>query len=465
MMGKWFTIWFLVFLFGSLFSLYSVVRHLRLESFVFDLGFYDQLIWLASQGKPLFLTTQGYHAWANHINPSLLLLAPLYWLWDSEIVLLLFQAFFVALGAYPVYTFALKKLKNVKTALLISLSYLLFFGIQNAIAYDFHPLALATTILSFALWFYEEKRFKLFYVSLILLAFLQENFFVLVAAIGVFIYFRPDEDKLGNKKRGVSITFISLCTYVLLIWILVPIVYGKPYVFLPRGIHNPFEVEKIKLAGTAFVSFGFLPLLSPSYSILLGEEFFQRFVFAPNNNYWQFGYHYNALLAPILAYASIEAIQKYLVKKQLAAQILLVSGTVASLVIVKPDIMRNMRPSWFSLSKYQDAKEIFSLIPNTASVAATNNLGPHLTHREKLVLLADCRIQDNLYETKFIYRCPEWMPEYIVADLDPKVGNNLWPDGSLETITSYLEYVDKEKGYDLVRRKGTLVLYRASRSE
>src|SRR3972149_4609453 len=114
-------IWILIVLFGVLYSLYSI-----LES----------------------------HPWADHFTPTLLLLSPLYWIWDNVVILLLFQAFFVSLGAYPIYLLALKKTKNKLISLTLAFSYLTFFGIQNAIAFDFHPIVLATTLLAYIFWFY-----------------------------------------------------------------------------------------------------------------------------------------------------------------------------------------------------------------------------------------------------------------------------------------------------------------------
>ncbi len=109
-MLKKYGIWILILLFGLLYSLYSVVRHLRLESLIFDLGVYDQVIWLASRGKPLFSSILEAHPWGDHFTPTLLLLAPLYWIWDNAVILLLFQAFFASFGAYPIYLLAKKKI-------------------------------------------------------------------------------------------------------------------------------------------------------------------------------------------------------------------------------------------------------------------------------------------------------------------------------------------------------------------
>src|SRR3972149_4893959 len=115
-------IWILIILFSIIYSLFSVVRHVRLETDIFDLGYYDQLIWL--YGRGIFYTSVlEAHPWVDHFTPSLALLSPLFIIWDSPIILLIFQSVFICLGSYPIYKLALKKLKRNDTALVISFAY------------------------------------------------------------------------------------------------------------------------------------------------------------------------------------------------------------------------------------------------------------------------------------------------------------------------------------------------------
>jgi len=118
-MLKKYGIWILILLFFLLYSLYSVVRHLKFETYIFDLGYYDQLIWQVSRGKGLFLSTIEAHTLTDHFSPTILLLAPLYWIWANPTVLLIAQAFIICLGAYPIYKLSLKKTKLLMKILLL----------------------------------------------------------------------------------------------------------------------------------------------------------------------------------------------------------------------------------------------------------------------------------------------------------------------------------------------------------
>jgi uncharacterized membrane protein len=453
-MLKRFRIWILIFSSTTVYSTYALIRHMRLESFIYDLGFYDQLVWLASRGKPLFLSMQEYHAWTGHFNPTMLLLAPLYWLWDNVAILLIFQAFFASLGALPVYLLALKNLKNTGLALLMAFMYLSFFGLANALAYDFHPLTIAVPLLAFVFWFYENKNWKLFWISFIGFIFLQENFLLLGFAYGIYLLL-----KYKDYRRGFVICVSTIVIYFIAIFIIMPGVGGRDYIFLPTEFMSPITSEKLLLVVVTLLAFGFLPAFAPLFFLMLLEEWGTRFMVAPGANYWSFGYHYNAILTPILAMASIEALRGQFKKRQRLGVALMLIGLVGSWIIVKPDVLKLLEPSYWDTSKGSAAKHIFDLIPPDAAVAASNNLGPHLTHREYLTFLTNCHdnLEEWIVETK---RCFKREVDYVIVDLSPDVGNNLWPDNNRESILAYLDYLQKVKGFTLLSQEGTIYLFK-----
>jgi Predicted membrane protein len=87
-----------------------MLRHRSFETGRFDLGNMVQAVWSTAHGHPLRVTTltgeQAFRLGA-HIDPVLMLFAPLWWLWPSPDLLLVAQALAIALGALPVYWLAL----------------------------------------------------------------------------------------------------------------------------------------------------------------------------------------------------------------------------------------------------------------------------------------------------------------------------------------------------------------------
>lgn len=465
-------IWILIPLFGVLYSVYSIVRHLSFDSLIFDLGVYDQIIWLASQGKPFFSSVLESHPWADHFTPTLLLISPLFWIWDNVIILLLFQAFITVLGAYPIYLLALKKTKDKLISLTLSFSYLSFFGIQNAIAFDFHPITLATTLLAYIFWFYEEKKYTLFWLSLILFMGLQENFFLTAFALGIYLILLKKD-----LRRGVPISILGISGFLLLIYLIIPSFGETPFIYLPTHLRNlsVFEViklifypfTKVQVFFSALLAFGLLPVFHPISFVFLAEEFLQRFVGSPIPTRWVVGYQYNAILTPVLALAAIEAIKRHFKRHKKLVLGLILAGVFVVQIWVDPALNKLLKSDFYDGMYYEKSnlrktdvyKEFFNLIPKDASVAATNNFGPHLTHRQNLIFLTNCYENKNVWEVD-TKRCFKLKPEYIVADLDPNAKDvNFYPD-TKELLVSYINHALNSYEYELIAKKEEVYLLR-----
>ena len=83
-----------------------MLRYDRFGTFGFDLGIYDQGIWLLSRAKDPFVTIRGLELFGHHANVFLLLLVPFYWLGAGPIFLLVVQVLAQASGAIAVFLLA-----------------------------------------------------------------------------------------------------------------------------------------------------------------------------------------------------------------------------------------------------------------------------------------------------------------------------------------------------------------------
>ncbi len=456
-------IWFLVFFFGSLYSLFSLIPHFTFRTFAFDLGIYDQIIWLASHGLPLFSSILDYHPWGDHLTPSLLVLVPLYWVWDGAAILLLFQAFFAAFGALPIFLLARKRLKDNLAALVIAFAYLSFFGVQNALSFDFHPIVLATTLLAWLFWFYEEKKWFGFWPVLLLFMGLQENFALTTVALGVYFFLK---DK--NWKVGLGTSLLGIVWFWIAVWVIIPHFRGEPFLYLPAHWEKlgwlgtleslVYPWTKIQVIFFSFLAFGFLPLLAPATWILLFEEFFQRFVGSSSPNRWGLGFQYNIILAPILAMGAISVLERYFQNRKKLAVFLLVAGVFLAQVLTNPSLNQLRQREFYDFSGAGDIQVVLKMIPSEASVAATNNLVPHLSHRRQIILLTNCLENKTLWYED-MKRCYNLKPDYLVADFSPKGSlNNFYPDNNPEAIKRYFEQLQDSGEYQLMKQQGTIYL-------
>ena len=99
----------LIFIFAVLYSLLSIIRHNRFDSFAYDLGIYDQVVWQYSRLKIPHSSIKEKIIFGDHFTPTLAFLAPLYWIWNNVRTLLIFQSFWVSISAFGFYLLAKHK--------------------------------------------------------------------------------------------------------------------------------------------------------------------------------------------------------------------------------------------------------------------------------------------------------------------------------------------------------------------
>jgi uncharacterized membrane protein len=171
------------------FAALSVLRH---EAFVtgrFDLGNMVQAVWSTAHGDPLKMTSlhgDQISRLAAHVDPILVLFAPLWLLWPSPNMLLVVQAAVIALGAIPVFLLARKHLASPRAALGFALAYLLYPATGWLTLNEFHPVALATPLLLFAFWYLDEDRLLPFAVFALAASACKEEIALVVAGFGIW---------------------------------------------------------------------------------------------------------------------------------------------------------------------------------------------------------------------------------------------------------------------------------------
>jgi uncharacterized membrane protein len=130
----------------------------------------------------------------DHVQPVLLLLAPLYRHWPDLRLLLIVQAIALSLGALPVYRIARRKLENPLLAMAFSLASLLYPAINFVNRFDFHAIAFTIPLFLFAVESLETGRNRLASVLLLVALICKENAGLTVFALGLYV-------ALARKQR------------------------------------------------------------------------------------------------------------------------------------------------------------------------------------------------------------------------------------------------------------------------
>jgi uncharacterized membrane protein len=145
------------------YSTLSIVRHNHYQSFGFDLGINDQVVWEYSHfHAPITIIDHKVFSskLAVHVELIYAFLAPFYWLWSDPRMLLLLQAGFVCFSAIPIYLLAKRQKLHPTLQIALLVSYLLFYGVQNALWFDAHSATFAASFIAWFIYFLVSQKNK-----------------------------------------------------------------------------------------------------------------------------------------------------------------------------------------------------------------------------------------------------------------------------------------------------------------
>jgi uncharacterized membrane protein len=474
--------WLIAALFASLYSAYSILKHDHFASSALDLGIFDQAVWHYSRFETPASTLRGMpNLLGDHFHPLLALAAPLYWLWDDVRMLLVLQGTLLALSGVPVYWLG-RRYFGVAAAAIWTVAYLLFWGLQNVVDFDFHEVALAVPLIAFGIYCIQVERWRLALAFILPLLLVKEDLAMLVAAFGVLYLVHR------RWRTGAALIAGSVAWFVLVTSVIIPSIapdgrfrywlYSRFGDNLGEAIagmaRHPKEVwsqlvwprSKLTLVGWLFVPFLCLSIISPIAvlavpllaSRLLGDYYFG----------WGRGGHLNGLLAPIVAMAALDGLRRVRdrfgldrrVVVGLAALVLLANAWQSTSLRGPPDfpLRRLLEPAyWSATSSDEDGRRMLSLVPDGAGVVAQDAIAPHLAHRQRIFLLTP----PSLEITSVISRPgPPYGPiDYVAANTRLQCFP-LYCDGASvnETFRDTVAAIPGD-GYGLVYSRGPWLLF------
>ena len=92
--------WGLLLTYTVYFCLLSCALHSTFGTSAYDLGTFDQGVWLAGHSSDQFLTVRGLHLLGDHVRLISYVLAPIYYVWDDVRALLVLQTIAIAGGGW-----------------------------------------------------------------------------------------------------------------------------------------------------------------------------------------------------------------------------------------------------------------------------------------------------------------------------------------------------------------------------
>lgn len=394
-----------VIIFGHLVYL----RHERFGSFDFDLGIYDQAVWLLAHGHG-FDTVRGLGVFGNHVNLAFYLLVPFYWLGAGPHFLNLVMIVSVGLGAIPVFRLARHWLTDEWHALIPAVAFLLHFTNQWMLQETFHAEVVAIAPFLMAYVAATEKRWRAYVGWMVFAVAWKEDIALAAFMVGLLLAVRGHRrDDPVMRRVGAGTVVTALLWLVICTRLIIP-------AFSPEGVFyedffGPLGDSPAALADTAVTNptaitrqletanavgyvrdltapYGFTPFLAPGV-LLIGLPQALVNLLSGNGFTWNVRFHYAAMPVAAATLAMVEGIGR---RRRLATRRILL-GLVAACSLattaawgISP-ISTYYREGFWPLTPNLRQSELERAVhtpPADASVAATYLLVPHLTHRRSI---------------------------------------------------------------------------------
>lgn len=447
---------------------FTSISFLRYDNFFtgrFDLGNMDQTVWNTIHGRIFQLTdpngTNSISRLAFHADFILILISPLYFIWSNPKILLLFQSVVLASGAFFLYLLSNDILKNKNISLAFAFSYLLNPLIQYANLYDFHPVTLATTFLLGSFYFMRKGKYLWFLAFMTLAAICKEEIWVIASIFGVYLFF-------VNKKKllGSFIFIFSLFIFYFLVSNAIPLARGSahfalsyysdfgdsPTTIIKTLIFSPAKTVGILLSRDPFIYLfrlllpvGGISLLSPLSLVFAVPDLLINLL-SNNSQLREIYYQYTSTITPFIYVSSIYSI-RFLTQKFSKIRITFFSWYLIFFALISAyflgplPLSRNPSISVFTeqLANRKEISKFLAHIPKKYSIAATNNLGSHLSRRQD------------------IYIIPLGMEN---ADIIAFLLNDKFAQPSLSAQKKFAQSLRRDKRYYLLYESGDFIAFK-----
>jgi len=192
------------------------VRHLLFQSNALDLGWFDQAIYLISQGQKPIISFRGFHILGDHASLIVYPLALFYKIFPSVYWLLFLQAIALALGALPTWQLAKQAGLNTSQAQVMVWVYLLYPLVFNLSLFDFHPEVFALPALLWLAWAARENAPKTFILALILTLSTKAVLSLTVIFVGIWLLVIEKKRLYGAIALGSGIAWFLIATKVII---------------------------------------------------------------------------------------------------------------------------------------------------------------------------------------------------------------------------------------------------------
>ena len=299
---------------AAVYVTFAVTQWRLLEVPSWDLGIFTQLAqaYARLEAPVVTIKGEGFNLLGDHFHPLLALLGPVYRLFPSGLTLLVVQAVLIALSAVPLTAVA-RELLGRRRGAALGVAYAFSWGLQGAVAAQFHEIALAVPLLALSLAAFLRGRWWACALWAAPLVLVKEDLGLTVAALGLVLWWR------GAARVGAGLAVWGAAWFVVTIGVILPALN-------PRGTYDYYDrVGSEEQSGLLSALLGaFVPaekyvtlLLLVLAAGVIGVRSPLVWLWAPTlawrfvgnvEHYWGWEWHYSAVLMPVATAALLDAV-------------------------------------------------------------------------------------------------------------------------------------------------------------
>ena len=409
----------------------------RFLASTFDLVIFDQGIrGYAHLSAPVSIARgvsdgQGAHLelLADHWSPVLALLAPLYWIHDSPVTLLIAQGVLFALAIPPLWAYTRRQL-GPGAGYFVCLAYALSLPVMEAVIFDFHEVAFVPVLTALMVERFDAGKRWQGILAAVALLLVKEDMGLLVAGFGGYLLLTRRRPELWTGLAfivgGVAATWAA--THLLIpafggsagfYW-----AYGQFGSTLGSALLNVLThpLHALHVFVTPWVKartmigllamFGFLPLASPMVIAAL-PLLAERMLASGYPLWWQAKFQYDAFLVMILCCAAVDGaarLQRHWPQRwdgwltypwrrpawlrrggtAWPPATLWAAAVCAAALVYFPSSPFGplLKPGFYGTNaRMRAAAAAVAHVPAGVGVEASNNIGPRLSGRDTVLLL------------------------------------------------------------------------------
>lgn len=436
----------------------SSIRHILFNSSAFDLGIFDNAIYLISEGKSPFISFRDLHILGDHGAWILYLIAPLYFIYPTVYWLFIIQSFALAVAIIPIWYLGKSMDLDDSKARTVCLIYMLYPLIFNVNLFDFHPEVIAIPLFFTATIAVKLDKIYWFIASIILILGCKAVLALNIIMMGIWLIILK-----AKKIYGIIAIFSGMFWFIITTQLIIPTFSGEEAAAVSRYAFLGDSVAEIAInlvlkpqiilshlftgANAEYLLLLFIPVIPalawqklinlipaiPTLFLNLLTEY------QPQKD---LVHQYSLPIIPFLILTVMSSLANYKTWFYHSLQ-LRIWSFIAFLILAKYVYFLPNGLYLQNLHTWQSTNEAIKLIKPEESVFTAPQISPHLTHREIIGLAID----DLNYEKIVNYN-------QILLNLDNPTGYS-----SKEDIQGLINFLKSNKNFKLSYEKDDIFLF------